>query len=455
MPKKYLLMMGLVMLLSLTATPAVAQRPYIDVSNLVSLGNVTSSRSIPALVDIDADGDVDVFIGTEDGTVAYFENIGTPTNPTFVERTGAANPLDGPIAVSGNAAPTFADMDNDGDFDLYVGQRDGSIVFYDNEGTPSEPDFAEITGPAVPLTNVDVANDSVPFLIDFDNDGDNDAFIGGLDGSILYYRNSSALSPIFELVPAADSPVGTINVGLDQNSSPALVDIDNDADLDLFVGRGDGTMFFYQNNNGDFGQTSYVPITNLDVGEHAHPRFADVDNDGDVELLVGRNAGTVNYYRSDERISILTMQPSGLPLAPGSLLTYTIILTHTGDLTATTFIADALPVETTLINSVTVMPSDTAIINVTAPPTDTEETNAAQITAARINISNIKLETAQQFTVTIPVQITDTNDIVGQTITNTAIATSTAAELNAIVTRVVTVTQSGSNRVDLPIILRQ
>ncbi|NEP84962.1 MAG: VCBS repeat-containing protein, partial [Okeania sp. SIO3B3] len=412
---------------------------------------------IPALVDIDNDGDVDVFIGTVDGAIDYFENTGTLTSPVFVRRTGTANPLDGPIAESGNAAPAFADIDNDGDFDVYVGSLSGSIVFYDNEGDANSPSFVQVIGPSVPLTNINEDNDTVPFLIDFDGDRDFDVFIGRRDGGISYYRNIGVpQSPQFTRLDTG-SPVGSISLE-NGNSSPSLIDIDADGALDLFVGEADGTIVFFENvgtlSNPDFSQDTYRTLSIIDVGTNSHPRFADMDNDGDVEALIGAGDGTINYYRSDERVSILSMVADGLPLAPGSLLTYTIFLTHTGDLTATTSIINELPVETTLINSVTVMPTNTAIINVTAPPTTTEESSIAQITAAQISISNIKLETAQRFTVTIPVQITDTTDIIGQTIANTTIAASTSSELNVSVTRIVTVTLAGDNRVDLPIIIR-
>jgi len=70
-------------------------------------------------VDIDADGDQDVFIGEGEGNVKFYQNTGSASNMTLSERTGASNPL---AAVYGTyetlgpyAAPFFVDIDGDGD----------------------------------------------------------------------------------------------------------------------------------------------------------------------------------------------------------------------------------------------------------------------------------------------------------------------------------------------------
>ncbi len=49
---------------------------------------------IPKFVDIDDDGDLDVFTGRYDGYFQYFENTGDVNNPAFMEQSGGANPLD-------------------------------------------------------------------------------------------------------------------------------------------------------------------------------------------------------------------------------------------------------------------------------------------------------------------------------------------------------------------------
>jgi hypothetical protein len=69
-------------------------------------------------VDLDEDGDLDLVVGQYYfGELFYFENVGTPAAPAFVERTGAENPFDG-MSVGQHAEPTFADIDADGDLEM-------------------------------------------------------------------------------------------------------------------------------------------------------------------------------------------------------------------------------------------------------------------------------------------------------------------------------------------------
>ena len=67
--------------------------------------------------------------------------------------------------------------------------------------------------------------------------------------------------------------------------APVFADLDNDNDLDLVIGGGDGTLYYYKNTG-----TIYSPIwaqnnsmfSGIDVGSVSAPTFADLDNDGDV-----------------------------------------------------------------------------------------------------------------------------------------------------------------------------
>ncbi|MBX9256370.1 VCBS repeat-containing protein, partial [Desmonostoc muscorum CCALA 125] len=105
-------------------------------------------------------------------------------DPNFI--APITNPF-GLTDVGTYAAPTFADIDNDGDLDAFVGNGDGNTNFYRNTGTATAPSFTlEATNP-FGLTNV--VNYAVPTLADIDDDGDLDAFVGNVDGNTNFYRN--------------------------------------------------------------------------------------------------------------------------------------------------------------------------------------------------------------------------------------------------------------------------
>ena len=128
------------------------------------------SFAAPALVDLDNDGDMDLVSGDDSGTLLYFENTGTSTTPNFVPRTGTANPFDG-FDVGSDSAPVFGDLDADGDMDVVVGEKDGKLNYFENTGTSTAPVFVQRTGSANLFDGFSIGGYSKPALGDLDNDG--------------------------------------------------------------------------------------------------------------------------------------------------------------------------------------------------------------------------------------------------------------------------------------------
>src|SRR6187399_1660527 len=105
--------------------------PVTDPFGLTDIGNGAN----PALADIDGDGDLDAFIGRSDGTTQFFRNSGSVTAPTFVAETSNFGLTD----VGYSASPVFADIDDDGDLDAFVGGWDGITRFFRNSGSATAP----------------------------------------------------------------------------------------------------------------------------------------------------------------------------------------------------------------------------------------------------------------------------------------------------------------------------
>lgn len=91
-------------------------------------------RAVPSFGDIDGDGDFDLVVGAGDGTIRFFENTGSAQAAVFTERTGSANPFDG-IDVGSFASPTLADVDGDRDLDVVVGGDGGTLAYFENIAT--------------------------------------------------------------------------------------------------------------------------------------------------------------------------------------------------------------------------------------------------------------------------------------------------------------------------------
>ncbi|MBE9118403.1 VCBS repeat-containing protein, partial [Lusitaniella coriacea LEGE 07157] len=230
--------------------------------------------SMPALADIDGDGDLDAFIGTlgdgdnpvgTDSSVRFFRNNGTAMMPMFVRDT-AANPLDlADLGAAAYASPTFADIDGDGDLDALVGIRStagsttGNTIFYENQGNNTTPTFVQ-NDAANPFQGVNIAAGAevrvVPTFADADMDGDLDAFlgetnpVGGGSGTVRFFENRGTANNamLFE-VTGADNPFNDLNgtAALEQ-VAPAFADLNGDGFPDaIFGSRLPSTIRFFAN----------------------------------------------------------------------------------------------------------------------------------------------------------------------------------------------------------------
>ncbi len=138
----------------------------------------------PAFADVDADGDFDLVVGKSDGALALFRNVGTPHAPRFaLEAEAWAGGLD----AGTRSRPALHDADADGDLDLYVGTQDAGVVFYRNAGTPEAPQFVR-NDAALAL---DAPPAAAPAFADLDGDGAADLFLGNRSGGLFFYQNEA------------------------------------------------------------------------------------------------------------------------------------------------------------------------------------------------------------------------------------------------------------------------
>jgi hypothetical protein len=255
--------------------------------------------STPVLVDLDADGDLDLV-----SDVKYFENTGNATGPAFTLRTGAADPMNPSVrGFADHSRAAFGDLDGDGDLDLVAGRLDGQLIYFENLGSRTSPAFFT-TG--VPLgEGLGVEGPGRPALGDLDGDGDLD-LVSGNDGLynyafFAYFENTgSATSPAFVMRTLPINPFYDLGT---RDNSPALGDLDGDGDVDLVSGELAGGLLYFQSfvvQQSSLRATALTgganPLAGQDVGSLSGPALADLDGDGDGDLVVGENAGTFRYF---------------------------------------------------------------------------------------------------------------------------------------------------------------
>ena len=112
-----------------------------DYSEKASELRVASFGSWVAAADWDNDKDLDMLIGSFSGGLYLRENIGTREEPKYSGGSIEIKASGKPIKESCHAAPVVADWDGDGVFDLVIGSGDGSVGWYRNIGTITKPEF--------------------------------------------------------------------------------------------------------------------------------------------------------------------------------------------------------------------------------------------------------------------------------------------------------------------------
>ncbi|NQU39024.1 MAG: VCBS repeat-containing protein [Lentisphaerae bacterium] len=266
-----------------------------------------------AFVDIDADGDQDLFMGGwAVGEIRYYENQGDVITPNLVLADSDWNGIRHPLS-----RPTFADIDADGDYDCFIGGQNGYIEFLRNLGTPTAPSWAPLD-PAWMGIRVTRLNDpfagnhyTAPAFGDIDADGDLDLFVGRYEpGNMVMFENTgSAASPAFGVT---NNPYAGLNVGL--SCTPAFGDIDADGDLDLLSGDYNGTVTLFINTGTPAAAVWGITNANyngIDVGSWSTPVFANINPDLNSLLknvVATGMVSTIDGVASNEMIALSRLE---------------------------------------------------------------------------------------------------------------------------------------------------
>ena len=262
--------------------------PVWETNNAIFAGIGTQTYwNSPDLVDLNGDSKPDLVFGSAAGPLNYYINTGTPSAPIWTLNTTL---FGGVLDVGGASNPYFFDYDGDGDLDMFSGSQLGNIKYFENTGTASGPAWEENSAPFATLKH---SIYSAVAVGDVNGDGLPDAIVGDLSGKLYYHRNS-AVGFVLDANALA-------SIALGGWSAPRLVDLDQDGDLDIVAGNEAGKLNFIR-NNGTPTSPSWTLIPNyfgsIDVGTNCVPSIADLDLDGDLDIITGNLSGDVQYFEN-------------------------------------------------------------------------------------------------------------------------------------------------------------
>ncbi len=271
-------------------------------------------------IDLDNDGDKEVVLGDISFTnLNLVINGGTAENAFMTAQDVAFPSNDVEVDIPLFPAAFSLDVDNDGLKDMLVspnlandiGETYESVWYYKNTGSNEIPVFELQQKDLFVEDMIDYGTGAQPVFVDYNQDGLQDLVVGNKSFFVpggnrnarvyLYENIGTATNPKFEL---KNDDLFNLNV-FSQNSwrfTPTFGDLDDDGDLDALIGEEFGNLFYAENIAGEgkpfeFSAAIFA-YQDIDVGQSSRPQIVDMNKDGLLDLVIGERNGNLNYFEN-------------------------------------------------------------------------------------------------------------------------------------------------------------
>jgi tetratricopeptide (TPR) repeat protein len=261
---------------------------FTDVTAASELAKPATDTQTAVWADIDNDGYLDLFVGNENKPSQLFRNKGDGTFEDISHTAGIDR-------IAFTKGVTAADYDNDGYVDFYVSNLNGDNFLYHNNHDKTFTEVAQQAGVQKPWQSF------AAWFFDYDNDGWPDLFVTSyyvsVEESLRSYLRLPANAETLKLYRNLGNGTFrdvTAEVGLDRVLMPMganFGDIDNDGFLDMYLGTGNPSYasllpnVLLHNKEGKFFTDVTASSGTGELHKGHAVAFADIDNDGDEDLL--------------------------------------------------------------------------------------------------------------------------------------------------------------------------
>lgn len=249
-------------------------------------------------------------LGSYRSSLALYENTGTATQPEFTHITDDYMGL-GEMNLGQALHPAFGDLDNDGDLDMLLGTSSGTIYHFVNNAGAGNPMNFEIAASPI-LTdsdgnNIDPGQYTTPQLIDLTENGLLDLVMGERNGTIFFYENTGSLSaPSFSLVTDFFGEVETTE-GFSSTGYSNIFFFDQNGERHLMTGTESGKIKLYNNISGNLdGAFTLIDDQLLDLrnGIRSTVSVTDINADGYLDLFTGNFGGGILFFKGTEPVGL-------------------------------------------------------------------------------------------------------------------------------------------------------